>query len=304
MNISLENVNLKSNSGPNYFAQKLVNYLSLRGDTFSENMPYDVKLCFIESHSHRSNIPMVQRLDGIYFNANFDCDRMNSNIKRTYEMSQAVVFQTDFNKDLIFNWFGEHPNYEIIRNGFDKIMLDVFSPDLNIVKKLSNYENVWSCAASWHAFKRLEDNVNYFLQHSGPDDCLVVAGSSPDYIVDDQRVLYMGNLNTTQLLTLYKISKYFLHLAYLDHCPNVVVDAAALGCTVICSSAGGTKEVAGKNAILIQEEQWDFNFLDIKVPPKLDYNKKTNNAYDQSITMTKTAKKYHTLLKETGAMNE
>ena len=57
---------------------------------------------------------------------------------------------------------------------------------------------------------------------------------------------------------MYKASKYFLHLAWLDHCPNVVVDAMACGCTVICSSAGGTKEIAGDNAIIIEENDWNY----------------------------------------------
>ena len=38
------------------------------------------------------------------------------------------------------------------------------------------------------------------------------------------------------LLSLYKRSKYFIHLAWLDHCPNVVVDARASGLIVIGST--------------------------------------------------------------------
>ena len=93
MNVFLENVDLNSNSGPNYFAQKLIKYLSLRSVLFNSNFPYDLKLSFIESHGKLNNLPMIQRLDGIYFNANFDCEKMNSNIKRTYEQSKGVIFQ-------------------------------------------------------------------------------------------------------------------------------------------------------------------------------------------------------------------
>ena len=239
---------------------------------------------------------MVQRLDGIYFNANFDCERMNSNIKRTYDMAESVVFQTEFNKNLIFNWFGPRDNFEIIRNGSDKIKMDTFLLDDRITKQLFKYENIWSCAASWHVFKRLEDNIKYFLEHSGPNDCLVVAGSNPDYVIDNKKIIYAGNLSINQLLTVYKMSKYFIHLAYLDHCPNVVVDAAAMGCKVICSSTGGTKEVAGSDAILLEEEEWDYGYLNIKKPPKLDYNKKIDNLHDHSTTMGSAAKQYYNLL--------
>jgi len=120
MNVFLENVNLNSNSGPNYFAQKLMKYLNFRNVTFNPLLEYNLKLSFIESYNQQPQLPMIQRLDGIYFNANFDCNKMNANIKRTYEDANGVIFQTNFNKELIFKWFGPHPNYEVINNGSDR----------------------------------------------------------------------------------------------------------------------------------------------------------------------------------------
>ena len=123
MNVCLENVNMQSNSGPNYFAQKLVKYMGLRGTTFEPSLPYNIKLTFIESQGLQPSLPMIQRLDGIYFNANFDCDKMNYNIRRTYDAAKGVIFQTNFNKDLIFNWFGPHDNYQVINNGADVLVI-------------------------------------------------------------------------------------------------------------------------------------------------------------------------------------
>ena len=241
MNLFLENVNLASTSGPNYFAQKLIKYLEMRGVVTTPHLPYNLKLTFIESQGHRPDLPMVQRLDGIYFNANFDCDAMNQNIKNTYQNAAGVVFQTHFNKDLIFNWFGEHDNYAVINNGADLLHINSVPLDQEVVEKFSSFDNVWSCAAHWHVFKRLKDNVEYFLSYGKPNDCLVVAGPNPDYKIDHERIFYVGNMSTDKLLTLFKISKYFIHLAYLDHCPNVVIDARASGCQIICSSAGFCK---------------------------------------------------------------
>lgn len=292
MNIFLENVNLNSNSGPNYFAQKLVKYFEFRGALFDPAYEYDVKLTFIESRGERPDLPMVQRLDGIYFNANFDCDRMNSNIKRTYEKANGVIFQTEFNKNLIFKWFGEHQNYAVINNGADILYLKNFTRCSDLINQFKNFENVWSCAAHWHAFKRLKDNVKYFLAHAGEKDCLVVAGASPDYVIDHPRIFYVGNLNTDKLLTLFEISTYFIHLAYLDHCPNVVVDARASGCKIICSSAGGTREIAGPSATIIEEPEWDFSFLDIKEPPQISYSDVVQNAIESNISMARSARSY------------
>ena len=298
MNVYLENVNLSSTTGPNYFAQKLMKYMGLRGTEFNSLFPYDVKLTFIESVGERPDLPMIQRLDGIYFNANFDCNRMNYNIKRTYEQADAVVFQTEFNKNLIFNWFGPHKQWSVINNGADMLYLKNFTRCADLINQFESFENVWSCAAHWHAFKRLKDNVKYFLVHGGEKDCLVVAGASPDYVIDHPRIFYAGNLSTDKLLTLFEISTYFIHLAYLDHCPNVVVDARASDCKIICSSAGGTREIAGPSATIIEEPEWDFSFLDIKEPPQISYNEVVQNDIESNISMARSARSYSSFFTE------
>jgi len=296
MNIFLENVNLNSSSGPNYFAQKLTKYLGLRGVSFDNNLRHDIKLTFIESHGDRQDLPMIQRLDGIYFNSNFDCEKMNSNIKRTYHNSQGVVFQTHFNKDLIFNWFGEHENYRVINNGSDVLTTESVQP--YIFEFAKEFDNTWSCAAAWHNFKRLKENIQYFLDFSEPNDCLIVAGSNPDYVIEHPRVFYVGNIDVNKLLGVFKASKYFIHLAYLDHCPNVVIDARTCGAKIICSSSGGTKEIAGMDAIVIEDHDWDFSFIESQNLPKLDFDKKIVNNFNSDISMVKCSKKYLSFLKE------
>tara|TARA_A100001515_G_C4590436_1_gene215806 strand:- start:1636 stop:2553 length:918 start_codon:yes stop_codon:yes gene_type:complete len=297
MKVYVENVNLNSRSGPNHFAKKLSNYIDFFGCDMNYSSPNDadIQLSFIESYNSRiRKIPMVQRLDGIYFNAAFDCEKMNSNIKRTYEEADGVVFQTNFNKELIFKWFGEHDNYAIIRNGADNAYIS--SLDANS-KEYEKYEKVWCCASSWHPFKRLRDNIEYFLQHSGANDCLVVAGSNIDFKLEHPRIFYVGDLSIEKLIKLFKASDYFIHLAYLDHCPNVVVDARASGCKIICSSSGGTKEIAGKDAVIIKEKDWDFSFLESPHPPEIDFSNKISNEFDTDLSMIKVAKKYYNFLK-------
>jgi len=296
MNVFLENVNLNSNSGPNYFAQKLKKYLGFRGILFDNSLKQDIKLTFIESTGQRNDLPMVQRLDGIYFNSNFDCDKMNANIKRTYESASGVVFQTQFNKDLIFNWFGPHEKYSIINNGSDVLTIEHIKACRP--KVADPFNNIWTCAASWHNFKRLRENIQYFLDFAEPDDCLIVTGSNPDYVIDHPRIFYVGNLDVKTLLSTFKASKYFIHLAYLDHCPNVVIDARACGAKIICSSSGGTKEIAGPDAIVIEDHNWDFSFIESQDLPKLDFDKKVNNQFNSDISMAKASKKYLQLFKE------
>ena len=75
-----------------------------------------------------------------------------------------------------------------------------------------------------------------------------------------------------QLISLYHRSSTFVHLAYLDHCPNVVIDAQAAGCKIICSSTGGTHEVVD-NGIMILEEAWDMKPCALYKPPNMDFSK-------------------------------
>ena len=263
MRIFFENVNLNSTSGPNSFARKLVKY--------------DQK------------IPLFQRLDGIYFNSIQNFNAQNSNINKTYNRAGGVIFQTQFNKDLTFKYFGEHENTKIIHNGADLGLISAIKPLSH--SKLRGYDNVWACASKWRPHKRLDDNINYFLDHAGQNDCLVVAGAT-DHRLKNERIIYIGEVDQVQLLSLYKASKYFIHLAWLDHCPNVVVDARAAGCQIICSSTGGTKEVAGPDAVILQEEKWDFQPVRLYEPPKLDFSKKIKNSFDSDVNMLNVAKEY------------
>ena len=293
MNVHLHNVNLQDSSGPNSFAQKLVKYGRYNGVIFDTSIAPDAHLCFIETQKKSFDAPMFQRLDGIYFNTRSDYNLQNANIKRTYNMADGVIFQSEFNYRLITKYFGEHKKSTVIRNGADLDKIELIKILDNSI--INGYENVWTCASRWRPHKRLKENIRYFLEHAGPKDCLVVAGET-DYDQAHERVFFTGDLPHNALIALYKRSKYFLHLAWLDHCPNVVVDARACGCQIVCSSAGGTREIAGTDAIVVQEDEWDFEPLDLYEPPKMDFSKKIQNAFDSNYDMRGVAKQYENFL--------
>ncbi|MAG77243.1 MAG: hypothetical protein CL811_10855 [Colwelliaceae bacterium] len=300
MNIFLENVKINHNSGPNYFGRKLKTYIKQFNCRCVNNIELaDIRLVFIESKNFNSNIPIVQRLDGIYFHSGFDCNAMNKNIMRTYVAAKGVVFQTEFNKNLIFNWFGPHENYTIINNGSDLTYINSIQ-DFSRWDSLRQYEKVWSCMSHWHSFKRLDENIDYFLKNCGKDDVLVVAGKGYSETKKHPQIKYVGELSTEEMISLFKKTDYFVHLAYLDHCPNVVIDARACGCKIICSDSGGTKEIAGKDAILIKEDFiWDYKFIETGRPPFLNLEAKTKNSYgDSEISMLNISKRYYKFLRK------
>lgn len=291
MNIFFENVNFESRSGPNSFGRKLRDELVKNGHNIVHGMPQeipDIQLSFIMSSIKIS--PMVQRLDGIYFNSEQDFNSLNSPIESTYLSSDAVIFQSEFNKELTFHYFGTKEHYQIIRNGTDIDLVQSIEPIDN--KKLDGFNDVWCCASSWRPHKRLKENIRYFLETSPSDSCLVIAGSNPDVMISDSRVFYAGNLDWKTLISLFKRSSYFLHLSWLDHCPNVVIDARAAGCHVVCSSAGGTREIAGENSTIIIEDDWDFSPIALYKPPKMDFSNVSTGDDSHNINIRNVAETY------------
>jgi glycosyltransferase involved in cell wall biosynthesis len=250
---------------------------------------------------------MLLRLDGIWFNSEQNYNQQNAPIKFAYDNADAIVFQSEFNRNLTEHWFGKHKNGHVIHN----------SPDVDLINKIkvenflsfsTSKTEVWSCASSWRPHKRLNENINYFLKNSNKNAILYIAGGGTTieeikkYGGDEvgNRIFYLGILSYKELIKLYKISKYFIHLAYLDHCPNVVVDAQASGCKIICSSTGGTKEVvvSGK---MINEKEWDYKPIKLYQPPLMNFDDSvdivSHQCEDKKSNMKNCAKKYFNLMK-------
>jgi glycosyltransferase involved in cell wall biosynthesis len=136
------------------------------------------------------------------------------------------------------------------------------------------------------------------LEFAPQDAALIVLGKDADkWLINHPRIFYAGHVKWDQQIALYKASSTFLHLAWLDHCPNVVVDARASGCKIVCSSAGGTKEIAGKNAVVIPEDDWNFKPVDLYNPPKINFNNKIDNTFDVNIDINNVADSYLSAMK-------
>lgn len=284
MNVHLHNVNLNSSSGPNSFGQKLVKYMSKVGVTFDNTNSADVNLCFISSP--RNYPRLFQRLDGIYFNTDQDYNSQNAPILNTYRGAYGVIFQSNFSKKLVTSFFGEHSNSVVIHNGADLDRINNTQP-----ADIACDGDVWCCASSWRPHKRLSENIRYFLEHSSSSDLLIVAGDV-DNKVNDNRIIYIGNRSQDELYSIYKSSKYFVHLGWLDNCPNVICDARGCGCQIICSSSGGSPEIAGDEAIIIEEDEWDFKPVKLYNPPQLDFSRKVTRKCSSSNDMLDISKLY------------
>lgn len=287
------NVNFTSRSGPNGFGLKLASQFSKMGHEVVDYSP-DAVLNFIQGNVAGSK--NVLRLDGIYFNTDQDWNKQNGPIAASYRLADAVIVQSEFNKELVFRYFGARDNVSVINNGTH---LDVIT-EIPTAKTESSREKNWMCASSWRPHKRLAENIRYFQEFADDRSVLYVAGSGDVSAIqkaNDSRVKYVGDLTWNQMISLMKSCSNFLHLAYLDHCPNVVVDARASGCKVHCSSSGGTREVSGKGSTIVLEKDWDFKPLKLYSPPPLDFNKTLVMDFESNIDMNFVAKSYIDVLK-------
>jgi|10_taG_2_1085330.scaffolds.fasta_scaffold02640_4 glycosyltransferase involved in cell wall biosynthesis len=308
MKIIPHSFNPSSDSGPNSFTSGLFDILKKKYNCEIVNnySNADIEFCLIQEQCKKQK-PRITRLDGIYFNTLQDYKLLNDPILRTYKDSDAVVFQSDFNRRLIEKWFGEHKFGRVIRNGanIDKISK---IEKANLTDQFGN-RDIWICASSWRPHKRLKENIKYFLNFADSESILIIAGSGitkedffgyEKYI--NNRIFYVGHLKWESLISVYKAASTFVHLAYLDHCPNVVVDAKASGCNIVCSSSGGTMEIAGNSSIVIQEDEWDLSPIQLYNPPELNFDNISGNTYKKCVnietSIVSSAKRYYKIMEK------
>lgn len=276
MKIHISNVDLSSRTGPNSFARRLVERLIEKNHEICESKDfYDVYLAFINAIDNpRDNSRLVQRLDGIWMKPE-DYIEKNKFIKLTYERADHIIWQSEFDRDMtVFHW-GQKTG-TVINNGIDLRSVDVTNRDL--IDLRHRFDRIFVCAANWRRHKRLKENIELFLdfqnKFSNLKCTLLVLGSNPDYQVKSNNIFYTGSLPHEVCLQIYAIANAMFHLAYLDHCPNTVVEAISQNCPVVCASSGGTHEIVRNNGIVIDElKKFNFELHDYTNPPMIDLTK-------------------------------
>jgi glycosyltransferase involved in cell wall biosynthesis len=167
------------------------------------------------------------------------------------------------------NHWGNPKKGSIIHNGIEVKKFQKLHPDIEKIK--NNFDRIFVCSASWHRQKRLKENILFYKSVKKEKDVLLVLGKNPDYIEQDNNIFYLGHLPHEICLQIYSIADWFLHLAWLDHCPNVVIEAMSQGCPVICTDMGGTKEIVKNNGIVLAEDNpYNFELTDYDKPYELN----------------------------------
>jgi glycosyltransferase involved in cell wall biosynthesis len=288
--IHFDGVNLNSSSGPNTFASRLAKKLFEMGHACQfDGKDADVSLVFIEPSGMPLAPCVVQRLDGIWFRPQ-DFLTKNVGIKGLYEKAGAVVFQSLFDYDMVIKHWGtpgagpqgfRTARSTIIGNGIElSPVKELTIPRL--IEMRAAYDQIFVCSSNWHAQKRLVANVQLFDHLRNvqfPNSCLIVIGDHPDHRATGPHVFYAGGVGPETYMQIYSAANWMLHLAWADHCPNVVIEALSQGTPVVCSEVGGTKELIGHGAygmVLKENEPYDFELYDYDNPPTIDVSQVTS----------------------------
>lgn len=275
MKIHFDNVDFSSQSGPNTFASRLARRLGYEYEQklVSNGSEADVSLVFIEPSGAPLAPKIVQRLDGIWFKPK-EFEIRNTNIKRCYDHAAAVIWQSDFDRGMTTHWWGQPKHGRVVHNGIDiNPITEHTIPALEQLRQ--QYEMMFVCSSNWHPQKRLRENIEFFgkLQATQfPSSCLIVMGANPDYVVSSPHIFYTGSQPHQVCLETFSTCNWMIHLAWLDHCPNVVIEALSQGTPVICSSTGGTKELVQEYGLVIEDEPYNYELTDYDSPPRLQYD--------------------------------
>lgn len=275
MKIHFDNVSFSSRTGPNTFATRLAKQFIVDGnDVVDDGSIADVSLVFIEASGAKLAPKVVQRLDGIWFKPEDFHQKKNAKIIESYQASDAVVFQSQFDSTMCQKWFGVKERSVVIRNGIAALPIkDPTKIAPGLMKIRSEYDWVFVCSANWHPQKRLKTNLEVFDHIRwvlGRKCCLIVLGANPDVYISDPHVYYAGSLPHEVCLQTFAIADWMIHMAWADHCPNTVVESLSQHTPVICSSVGGTKELIEGYGLVLDEPTYDFDLFDYDSPPDID----------------------------------
>lgn len=226
----------------------------------------DVSLIFIQPSGSPLAKKTVLRLDGIWFKPE-EFIHMNVPIKRAYESATSVIFQSEFDKKMVEHHWNSRENTNVIHNGVEIEEIEENPAILDIKQK---FGRLIVCSSNWHRQKRLESNFEMF-QHltKNTDAAFIILGSNPYVRSTAPNVFYAGSQSHETCLQIYEAADMMLHLAWADHCPNVVVEALSRKCPVICASTGGTKEIVKGRGYMVNEEPYEYELYDYDNPPSL-----------------------------------
>lgn len=292
-------LDLKNNSGKHKFINRLRSELGI--NNFIE-VPMTQKAdfhLFVNSINERAKYN-IYRIDGVWLNLEDKNSLKNKKIIHNIKKSKAVIFQNEFCRDAVINFLEIMPKrYKIILNGADP-------KEFNQLPKI-NEEPYFLALCKWRPHKRLNTIIDSFIK-SEINKNLIVIGEVEKQI-KHPKIKYYGWQDKQKTNILIKNCIATIHMAWLDWCPNSVVESIVAKKQVIYTNSGGTKYIVKDRGHQIQDTDWNYKTIDLYKPPSLDIDSIINcyyNAVNKEIVINNTedldirniAKLYFDYLKE------
>lgn len=225
---------------------------------------------------------VIQRLDGIYFNSETPevTKSRNEAIAAVYRRASGVIFQSQYSKNMVEAAIGKCGRHAIILNG---VLMKQKYADRAIRKfpaiaaMREDGIKVLLSAAAWRPVKRMNTLFAGFEEYKikNPNTVLVVAGKSKQALPSG--VISVGELDHTNMMSLYFLCDLLINLSFSDACPNVVVEALGAKKPILASSNQGSAEVYQGNGYIIEEPiNWEFEQIAYskmnQIPPEIVAN--------------------------------
>lgn len=252
----------KDLSGKHKFFQRMREEMSLRGFLIKGNSKKSDVHFFINHKNPLSKVN-IKRLDGIYFSGSNQHKGRNASILNSMKVADGIIYQSDFCKRMsckILNFNDNKKPSATIFNGCDP---SEFSVDPIVLDK-----PYLLAMCKWRRHKRLAESIAGF-ERSSIDAKMVVAGPA-DAHSNNPNVVFVGDIDRKTLAKYIVGCFATIHLAWVDWCPNSVVESLVAGKQVIHTNSGGTSEIVNGRGYIIDDSVWLGEKANPKDPPYLN----------------------------------
>lgn len=313
--------NYKRNiGGPSTFMANLREYLNSKNFKFHSNprkfkegsgiffpISYDR---YILSYFKSNNLPIIQRLDGIYYPSKHgqNFEELNKDIKDIYlNYSTYIIFQSQYCKKQCFEMLEKLPStkYSIIYNGANK---KIFYPanELNNKKTSAikfittgNFRNLDMLEPIIAALDILSKNHKFELIILGP-----ITNRKISKLIKRPYVKYIKRLSLNKVASQLRESDIFIYSHLNPPCPNSIIEAVSCGIPVVGFDSGSmsellffSKDLLAPVSDKIFQEYREFNpeLLKNKIEyaiKNLDFIKKRTLEYSNLYSFEDTGNKY------------
>jgi glycosyltransferase involved in cell wall biosynthesis len=269
------------NAEGHVLTKRITPYLLDYGISFTNNFhKADIHLCFVRS-SGNFGIPIIQRIDGIYYDKNIDYNARNAAISETHTKAKGIVYQSEYCQKASERYLKPRRKDSITRiifNGIDPYWCGEHIPQ--------EHPQI-TITAKWRRHKRLKETIEVFQSFLKyyPKAVLHICGMLHDNPVPNHpNIIYYGHINHKQMHDIMRKTTMSIHLSRRDACPNSVVEALGAGIPVITTSdCGGSTEMCQMTSgCIIVHEDGDPNL--VPVPHYTDeYNKLTKPLHNNLV---------------------